>query len=44
VEAFDVARVEALLKLAVLRGVTLSALMRQLEIASRLMSDPEMWG
>jgi hypothetical protein len=34
VEAFDVARVEALSKLALRRGVTLSALMRQLEIAS----------
>jgi hypothetical protein len=34
VEAFDVARVEALSKLASRRGVTLSALMRQLEIAS----------
>jgi hypothetical protein len=34
VEAFDVARVEALSKLAALRGITLSALMRQLEIAS----------
>ena len=34
VEAFDVARVEALLKLAALRSVTLSSLMRQLEIAS----------
>ena len=33
VEAFDVARVEALSKLASRRGVTLSALMRQLEIA-----------
>jgi hypothetical protein len=33
VEAFDVARVEALAKLASRRGVTLSALMRQLEIA-----------
>jgi hypothetical protein len=34
VEAFDVARVEALSKLASQRGVTLSALMRQLGIAS----------
>jgi hypothetical protein len=34
VEAFDVARVEALSQLASRRGVTLSALMRQLEIAS----------
>lgn len=34
VEAFDVARVEALSKLAAWRGMTLSALMRQLEIAS----------
>jgi hypothetical protein len=34
VEAFDVARIEALSKLASRRGVTLSALMRQLEIAS----------
>ena len=34
VEAFDVARVEALSKLASRRGVTLSALMRQLGIAS----------
>jgi hypothetical protein len=34
VEAFDVARVEALSKLASRRGMTLSALMRQLEIAS----------
>jgi hypothetical protein len=34
VEAFDVARVEALSKLASRRGVALSALMRQLEIAS----------
>jgi hypothetical protein len=34
VEAFDVARVEALSRLASRRGVTLSALMRQLEIAS----------
>ena len=33
VEAFDVLRVEALSKLASRRGVTLSALMRQLEIA-----------
>jgi hypothetical protein len=33
VEAFDVARVEALSKLASRRGVTLSALMCQLEIA-----------
>ena len=33
VEAFDVARVEALSKLASRRRVTLSALMRQLEIA-----------
>jgi hypothetical protein len=33
-EAFDVARVEALSKLASRRGVSLSALMRQLEIAS----------
>jgi hypothetical protein len=33
VEAFDVARVEALSKLASHRGMTLSALMRQLEIA-----------
>jgi hypothetical protein len=32
VEAFDVARVEALSKLASRRGMTLSALMRQLEI------------
>jgi hypothetical protein len=34
VEALDVARVEALSQLASRRGVTLSALMRQLEIAS----------
>ena len=34
VEAFDVARVEALSQLASRRGVTLSALMRQLEIPS----------
>ena len=34
VEAFDVARVEALSKLASLRGVTLSTLMRQLGIES----------
>jgi hypothetical protein len=34
VEAFDVTRVEALSKLASRRGVALSALMRQLEIAS----------
>lgn len=34
VEAFDVARVEALSKLAALRGVTLSELMRHLEIVS----------
>ncbi len=34
VEAFDVARVEALSKLACLRGVTLAELMRQLDIAS----------
>ena len=34
VEAFDVARVEALSKLASRRSMTLSALMRQLEIAS----------
>jgi hypothetical protein len=34
VEAFDVARVEALSQLASRRGVTLSALMRQLEMAS----------
>jgi len=34
VEAFDVARVEALAKLASRRGVALSALMCQLEIAS----------
>jgi len=34
VEAFDVARVEALAKLAALRGVTLAELMRHLEIAS----------
>jgi hypothetical protein len=34
VEAFDAARVEALSQLASRRGVTLSALMRQLEIAS----------
>lgn len=34
VEAFDVARVEALSKLAARRGVTLSALMRQLGIES----------
>ena len=34
VEAFDVARVEALSKLASRRGVTLSAMMRQLGIAS----------
>jgi hypothetical protein len=34
VEAFDVARVEALTKLASCRGVVLSALMCQLEIAS----------
>ena len=34
VEAFDVARVEALSQLASRRGVTLSTLMRQLEIAS----------
>jgi hypothetical protein len=33
VEAFDVARVEALSKLASRRGVTLSALMRQLEVS-----------
>ena len=33
VEAFDVARVEVLSKLASRRGVTLSALMHQLEIA-----------
>jgi hypothetical protein len=33
-EAFDVARVEALSKLAARRGVTLSALMDQLEITS----------
>jgi hypothetical protein len=33
-EAFDVARVEALSKLAVYRGVTLSALMQQLSIGS----------
>jgi hypothetical protein len=33
VEAFDVARVEALSKLASRRGITLSTLMRQLEIA-----------
>jgi hypothetical protein len=33
VEAFDVARVAALSKLASRRGVTLSALMRQLEVA-----------
>jgi hypothetical protein len=33
-EAFDVARVEALSKLAVYRGVTLSALMQQLGIGS----------
>jgi hypothetical protein len=32
VEAFDVARLEALAKLASLRGVTLSELMRQLEM------------
>jgi hypothetical protein len=32
VEAFDVARLEALTKLAVLRGVTLPELMRQLDI------------
>jgi hypothetical protein len=32
-EAFDVGRVEALSKLAAGRGVTLSALMRQLEVA-----------
>jgi hypothetical protein len=32
VEAFDVARLEALAKLAALRGVTLHELMRQLEI------------
>jgi hypothetical protein len=34
VEAFDVARVEGLSKLAACRGVTLSALMRQLGIKS----------
>jgi len=34
VEAFDVARLEALSKLAALRGVTLADLIRQLEIAS----------
>jgi hypothetical protein len=34
VEASDVARVEALTKLAALRGVTLAELMRRLEIAS----------
>jgi hypothetical protein len=34
VEAFDVARVEALTKLAALRGVTLAELMRHLEITS----------
>jgi hypothetical protein len=34
VEAFDAARVEALSQLASRRGVTLSALMRQLDIAS----------
>ena len=34
VEAFDVARVEALTQLAARRGITLSALMRQLEIVS----------
>jgi hypothetical protein len=34
VESFDVARVEALSKLASRRGLTLSALMRQLEIPS----------
>jgi hypothetical protein len=34
VEAFDVARLEALSKLAVLRGVTLSELMRHLEMVS----------
>ena len=33
-EAFDVTRIEALSKLACLRGVTLAALMRQLEITS----------
>jgi hypothetical protein len=33
VEAFDMARVEALSKLASRCGMTLSALMRQLEIA-----------
>jgi hypothetical protein len=33
-EAFDVARVEALARLAALRGVTLVELMRHLEIAS----------
>ena len=33
-EAFDVARIEALSKLACLRGVTLAELMRQLEITS----------
>jgi hypothetical protein len=37
VEAFDVARLEALAKLAALRGVTLHELMRQLEI--RLPAD-----
>jgi hypothetical protein len=34
VEAFDVARIEALSKLACLRGVTLAELMHQLEITS----------
>ena len=34
VEAFDVARLEALSKLAALRGVTLSELMRHLEMVS----------
>ena len=33
-EAFDVARVDALSKLAARRGVTLSALMDQLEVVS----------